>query len=106
MRADEGDDAHVRFDQPLEVRVMTVDGTQCGVGRLIEISDHEAEIELKGEAAGLSEFFLMLTAFGKPVFRRCSRDSVRGAQISVSFKRTNIGMKSANEIPQEQWTAF
>ena len=58
--------------------------------------------KLTGHAAELSEFFLMLTEFGNPVFRRCRRKWVRGAQIGVSFKRTDIGIKSSKEVPQEQ----
>ena len=100
MRTDEKDVPHVKFDQPLDIRVMTIDGTRCGEGRLIEISDHEAQIELTGHTAELSEFFLMLTEFGNPVFRRCTRKWVQGAQIGVSFKRTDIGLKS--KLPQKQ----
>ena len=89
MRTDESgkDEPRVRFERPLDVRVMTIDGTRCSEGRLIEISDSEAQIELTGQAAELSEFFLMLTGFGNPVFRRCRRKWVHGAQMGVSFER-------------------
>jgi hypothetical protein len=49
--------------------------------RLIEISDCE---------------------FGNPVFRRCTRKWIQGAQIGVTFDTTNIGIKSAKEAPEEQ----
>ena len=101
MRADEKDEPHVKFDPPLDIRVMTIDGTWRGEGRLIEISDSEAQIELTGHATELSEFFLMLTGFGNPVFRRCRRKWVDGAQMGVTFKRTDIGIKSPKEVPQE-----
>ena len=104
MRIDpsETDEPHVKFDQPLDIKVMTIDGTRCGEGRLIEISDSEAQIELTGHAAELNEFFLLLTGFGNPVFRRCRRKWVRGTQMGVSFDRTDIGIKSSKEVPQEQ----
>jgi hypothetical protein len=96
------DKPHIKFEQPLDIRVMTIDGTRYGEGRLIEISDSEALIELTGHAADQSELFLLVTEFGNPVFRRCKRKRVHGAQICVTFKRTNIGIKSSKEIPQEQ----
>jgi hypothetical protein len=96
------DEPHIKFEQLLDVRVMTIDGTRCEEAHLIEISDSEARIELTGKAGELSEFFLMLTGFGSPVFRRCTRKWVNGSQMGVGFKRTDIGIKSWKEIPQEQ----
>jgi hypothetical protein len=101
MRTDEKHEPRVKFDQPLDIKVMTIDGTRRGEGRLIEISDSEAQIELMGQVAELSEFFLMLTGFGNPVYRRCRRQWVHGAQMGVSFKRSGIGIKSSKELPQE-----
>ena len=99
MRPDEKHEPHVKFEQPLDIRVMTIDGTRCGEGRLNEISDSEAQLELTGHMAELGEFFLMLTGFGNPVFRRCRRRWVRGTEMGVSFDRTNIGIKSSEEVP-------
>jgi hypothetical protein len=96
------DAPHVNFERPLEVRVMTIDGTWCGECLLIDISDTEAHIEVVGHSAELSEFFLLLTRFGNPVFRRCKREWVRGAKMGISFKKTNIGIKSSKEAPREQ----
>jgi len=104
MRTDDNDEPNVKFERPLDIRVMTIDGTRCGEGRLIEISDGEALIELASHAVDQDEFFLLLTSFGNPVFRHCRRKWVHGAQIGVTFNRTNIGIKSAKEIPQE-WSA-
>ena len=103
MRTDEsgGDEPRVKFERPLDITVMTIDGTRSGEGRLNEISDSEAQIELTGHMAELGEFFLMLTGFGNPVFRRCRRRWVRGTQVGVSFDRTNIGIKSSEEVPQK-----
>ena len=101
----EGDAPNVRFERPRSVRVMTIDGTWCGEGLLIDISDTEAQLELTGRAAEFAEFFLLLTSFGNPVFRRCRRQWVDGAKVGVSFKKTNIGMKkSLKEAGQEaEW---
>ena len=101
MRTDENDEPNVKFDRPLDIRVMTIDGTRCGEGRLIEISDSDAVIELTSHAVDHAEFFLLLTGFGNPVFRRCTRKWVHGAQIGVTFDTTNIGIKSAKEAPEE-----
>ena len=93
------DGPSARFEPPLVIRVMAIDGTWCADGLLFEISDSEALIELT-EHAPEAEFFLMLTQFGNPVFRRCRRTWTHGGQIGVSFERTIIGIKSSNEIPQ------
>jgi hypothetical protein len=98
---DENDEPNVKFEQPLDIRVMTIDGTRCGEGRLIEISDSDAVIKLTSHAVDHAEFFLLLTRFGNPVFRRCTRKSVHGTRIGVTFGRTNIGIKSAKEVSQE-----
>ena len=58
--------------------------------------------KLTGHAAELSEFFLMLTEFGNPVFRRCRRKWVQGAQMGVLLQRAGIGIKSPKDAPQEQ----
>jgi hypothetical protein len=104
MRIDpsETDEPHVKFDQPLDIKVMTIDGTRCGEGRLIEISDSEAQIELTGHAAELNEFFLLLTGFGNPVFRRCRRKWVDGALMGVNFNNTQIKIKSLEEDGREE----
>ena len=102
MRNDENNEPKVKFDRPLDIRVMTIDGTRCGEGRLIEISDSAAVIELTSHAVDHAEFFL-LTGFGNPVFRRCTRKWIQGAQIGITFDGTNIGIKSAKEAPEEQF---
>ena len=87
----------VKFERPLAVRVVSIDGTWCGDSFLIDISDTEAEIEATGQAVELAEFFLMLTSFGSPVFRRCRRSWVHGTRIGVSFNNSKIGIKSPPE---------
>jgi hypothetical protein len=98
----EKDERLVKFERPLDIKVMTIDGTRCGEGYLVEISDTEAQIELTGHVGELNEFFLMLTGFGNPVFRRCRRKWVQGAQMGVLLQRAGIGIKSPKDAPQEQ----
>jgi hypothetical protein len=103
MRTNEfpNDAPRVKFEQPLEVRVMTIDGTWCAQSFLIDVSETNAQIEVTGHAAELTEFFLLLTSFGNPVFRRCKREWVHGARLGVSFNKTNIGLKSLEEVRHE-----
>jgi hypothetical protein len=98
---DQNEAPRVKFERPLEVRVMTIDGTWSGESFLIDVSDIDAQIAVSGHAAALTEFFLMLTSFGNPVFRRCKREWLDGAKMGVSFKNTNIGMKSLEEVRRE-----
>jgi|SRR5579859_951760 len=100
MTTEENDQPRVKFERPLAIKVMSIDGTWCEEGSLIEISDYEALIELTGRAVEWSEFFLLLTGFGNPVFRRCERNWINGSQIGVKFYGTSIGIKSAKELPK------
>ena len=100
---EQGDAPRVKFERPLEIRVMTIDGTWCGEGSLIDVSDNDAEIVVTSHAAELDEFFLLLTTFGDPVFRRCKRKWVHGANMRVRFIKTEIGIKSLEkEVGREE----
>lgn len=102
MRTNHQNEApRVKFERPLEVRVMAIDGTWYREGLLIDVSDTGAEIEVTGHATELTEFFLLLTSFGSPVFRRGKREWVHGARVGISFNKTNIGMKSLEEVQRE-----
>jgi hypothetical protein len=93
----------VEFDLPIPAKVMSIDGTWSCDALLIAISDTEGEIEARGKAAELAEFFLLLTSFGNPVFRRCKRKWVRGPLIGVNFNNSKIGIKSLeDEIRKEE----
>src|ERR1700730_3940834 len=61
--------ARVKFENPLDVRVMAIDGTWCRDCQLIDVSETGAQIRLTGPAVNDTEFFLLLTKFGDPVFR-------------------------------------
>jgi PilZ domain len=89
------------FEPPLDVRVMTIDGTWSGESVLIDIADNGARLKMTGRATALTEFFLILNSFGPPVFRHCKRVWVEGQLIGVSFNKTNIGIKSLEEVRRE-----
>ena len=65
MRTDESDEPNVKFDRPLDIRVMTIDGTWSGEGLLMEMTDAGARLKMTGHASELTEFFLILNRFGR-----------------------------------------
>lgn len=77
----------VVFENPLEVRVMGIDGTWFIDGQLIDVSEDEARIRLASPAAKDIRFFLLLTKFGGPVFRMCTRKWIKGTLMEVSFQK-------------------
>jgi hypothetical protein len=83
--------AWVKFENPLDVRVMAVDGTWCRDCQLTQVSETEAHIRLIGPALNDTEFFLLLTKLGNPVFRMCRRRWVNGMLIGVSFHKDLVG---------------
>jgi PilZ domain-containing protein len=91
----------VKFERPLDARAMAIDGTCCRECRLIDVSETGARIEMTSPAAGLTEFFLLLTTFGNPVFRRCTRSWVDGVLMGVTFQKDPIGEKSLKELRRE-----
>ena len=80
---------------------MTIDGTWSRESFLIDVSDTDAQIEVTDDTAELTEFFLMLTSFGSPVFRRCKREWIEGAKMGVRFNKTNIEIKSLEVVRRE-----
>jgi hypothetical protein len=93
--------SRVRFERPLAVRVMAIDGTWCRECLLIDVSESGARIELTSPAAELTEFFLLLTSFANPVFRRCTRQWVDGILMGVAFNRGPIRDKPLPELRRE-----
>jgi hypothetical protein len=72
---------------------MAIDGTWCRDCQLIDVSETGAQIRLTGPAVNDTEFFLLLTNFGDPVFRMCVRRWVDGTLMGVSFHRKFIRAK-------------
>lgn len=83
----------VEFENPLDVRVMAIDGTWCMDGQLIDVSETGARIRLTSVAPKDIEFFLLLTKFGTPLFRRCKRRWINGTLMGVLFRKEFTGAK-------------
>jgi hypothetical protein len=77
----------VQFEKPLPAKVMAIDGTWSCECELIDMSESGARITLADSAAELTEFFLLLSSFGSPVYRRCRRAWIDGTQMGVAFER-------------------
>jgi hypothetical protein len=90
--------ARVQFERPLLAQLMAIDGTWCRECLVVDVCETGARIELTGPAAELKEFFLMLSTFGNPVFRRCKREWVDGTLIGVSFQKTPMGTKPLKQL--------
>jgi hypothetical protein len=91
----------VHFEPPREVAVMSIDGTWCAEAVLIDISAKDARIRSPILRAELPEFFLMLTTFGSPVFRRCTRAWVNGPEMGLTFANSKIRTKSPEKAPPD-----
>lgn len=91
----------VQFEPPREIAVMSIDGTWCAEAVLLDISAKDARIRSPILRAELPEFFLMLTTFGSPVFRRCTRTWVNGPEMGLTFAKSRIGTKSPKEATPE-----
>jgi hypothetical protein len=91
----------VAFENPLDVRVMATDGTWCRDGELIDVSETGARIRLTGSAVNDTEFFLLLTKFGDPVFRMCIGRWIDGTLMGVSFHRESIRAKPLAQLRRD-----
>ena len=85
--------ARFRFEHPLDVRILAIDGTWCRDCQLIEVSESSAQISLSGSPVSDAEMILLLTKFGCPVFRMCKRTSVDGGLMNLAFHRDVFGKK-------------
>jgi hypothetical protein len=81
----EESETRVKFERPLDSRIMAIDGTWCRECLLIDVSESGALIKLTSLAADLTGFFLVLSSFGN--YRRCKRASVHGPLIGLSEGR-------------------
>lgn len=58
--------------------------------RLIDASDIGAQLEMEKPDDVITEFFLLLSAVGKPAFRRCKVVWTKGARVGVTFDRKKL----------------
>jgi PilZ domain len=80
----------VVFERPIDGRMMAIDGTWCRNCTVIDVSDTGAQLCIETTAATTDEFFLMLSGYGQPVFRRCKRVWTKGDRMGVDFDKTKI----------------
>jgi hypothetical protein len=90
--------AWVKFENPLDVRVMAIDGTWCRDCQLTQVSETEAQIRLIGPGLNDNEFFLLLTKLGNPVFRMCRRRWVNG---NWRFVPQGVGRRLLAQLGRE-----
>ncbi len=90
--------SRVQFEKPLAARIMAIDGTWSRDCHLLDVSESGARIKLESTAAELTEFFLVLSAFGSPVFRRCKRAWVDGPLMGVAFRRGPVAEKTLGAL--------
>jgi hypothetical protein len=93
--------SRVQFEQPLDASLMAIDGTWRCECHLIDVSETGARIELASPAAGLKEFFLLLTTFGNPVFRRCESQWIDGKRMGVKFNTGPVEEKPLKQLRRE-----
>src|SRR5947209_2650949 len=84
----------IKFDIPLSVHFMAIDGTWCRDCRMIDVSDSGAQLEFEGSVAGVSEFFLVLSGNAHPAFRRCKVVWTNGNRMGVHFDKAALGANS------------
>ena len=94
-------EVRVQFETPLDARVVAIDGTSFRECQLIDMSESGARITLASPAPELTEFFLVLSSFGAPVFRRCRREWVEGPMMGVSFLKGPIAEKTLAVLRRE-----
>jgi PilZ domain len=77
------------FERALDATLVGIDGTWARKCYVEDFSEAGAKITIDGSLQGTSssEFFLVLTKMGIPVYRRCERRWVNGEQMGVLFLR-------------------
>jgi hypothetical protein len=88
------DASRVTFEQPLQARLVTCDGAFICECQVIDLSEKEARLKVDGKAALPEEFFLLLSSFGHPVYRRCLRQWTRGTSIGVAFFSARLSLRA------------
>lgn len=84
----------VKFERPLEARVVPADGTCIVECLVIELSETGAQLQLPLSHADLTDFYLVLSRFGVPVYRRCQTAWVKGSFLGVAFRGTPVASRT------------
>jgi hypothetical protein len=89
----------VSFEKPRAGKLVAIDGTTCRDCDVLELSQTGAELRIDASPGNAQEFFLLLTSFGAPVFRRCKLLRVRGDKLDVEFPARNLQPKHTPRNP-------
>jgi PilZ domain len=84
----------VVFEIPIGGQMMAIDGTWRRTCTVIDVSDTGAQLCIEASASAIDEFFLMLSNYGQPVFRRCKRVWTKGDRMGVDFDKSKITDKT------------
>jgi PilZ domain len=84
----------VVFEIPIGGQMMAIDGTWRRTCTVIDVSETGAQLCVEASAGAIDEFFLMLSNYGQPVFRRCKRVWTKGDRMGVDFDKSKVTDKT------------
>jgi hypothetical protein len=90
----------VKFDPPLKVTMMAIDGTWARECLLMDASDSGAQIAVRDPGVSTEEFFLLLSSIGSPVFRRCKCVWAERELIGVTFEKRRPAANPTKPSPR------
>ena len=100
MRIDENDEPHVKFEQPLDIRVMTIDGTQI---LLLGYDDNEQWIRTLVNGSYTDGEYLTLNAANPPTTANYF-SSIKGVQFTVTPRNGVVNLVevevASDELPR------
>jgi hypothetical protein len=89
----------VEFVSPPLAKMVAADQTWSRDCRMIDVSDTGAQLEMAAPGEAIDEFFLLLSAIGKPAFRRCKVVWTRGVRLGVTFDKGEISAELLEASP-------
>jgi hypothetical protein len=89
----------INFDTPRAGKLVAIDGTSCRDCDVLDLSQTGAQLRVDASPGNADEFFLLLTSFGAPVFRRCKVLRVQGNKLDVEFPTRMTPPKQAPRNP-------
>jgi hypothetical protein len=92
-------ETHVSFETPRPGKLVAIDGTTCRDCEILDLSQTGAQLRIQDSLGNTQEFFLLLTSFGAPVFRRCKMVKVQGDRLDVEFPSRNTQPKRSPRNP-------
>jgi len=99
MGAEEPTHFTVSFETPRLGKLVAIDGTTCRDCEILVLSQAGAQLRIQDSLGNTQEFFLLLTNFGAPVFRRCKVLKVQGDRLDVEFPSRNSQPKQPPRNP-------